>query len=116
MDDPIAEARRVLAAVEAETASLDFVADGEEDGAMLWGVEVRDSDPYAHAICYATSKAKADFITASPRLLQALIDRLEAAEAGLRDIGSRPILREVDPYTEIENLQLKALATLDGAE
>ena len=51
------------------------------------------------------------------KLLAALThaeQRIAELEAGLRDIGSKPILREANPYAEIENLQLKAWSVLEA--
>lgn len=81
--DPIAEARRLLAGVEARFGTLDYRAD-EQDGAGLYSVVMVESEPRAYALCYATTEESAALIAAAPRLLQALLDRLEAAEREFR--------------------------------
>ena len=45
---------------------------------------------------------------------EALRQRIAELEAGLRDIGGKPILHEANPYAEIENLQLKAWSVLEA--
>ena len=85
-EDPIEEARRLLAELDGEWEY--------KKGRDHWDVHSKKKRGSAW-VCEVFDKRDAEFIAAAPRLLEALCDRLEAAEMAL-GLGATDVMTADD--------------------